>query len=281
MFELPEILVLATQMRKELAGKTVAAGSLGTVAHRFVWYNRKPAEFAALTEGHVIGDIWTRGRWLFMALEPGYVFVLGECGGKVLLHRPDEARPKKRHLLLEFTDGSALSVTTQMWGAMELYVRGEELNRQYIRDMRPTPADDAFTMAYFESLVAEVSAGEKRSAKGLLTQDQLIPGLGNAIAQDILFRARLHPRRPVVDLRRSERQRLYRAIRKTVADVIKHGGRNDEYDLFNHPGGYIRLMSKDTAGLPCPACGTRIKKEAYLGGACYYCPNCQKLGSSA
>lgn len=281
MFELPEILVLARQMRKELAGKTVAVGSLGTVAHRFVWYNRKPAEFAALTQGHVIGDIWTRGRWLFMALEPGYVFVLGECGGKVLLHRPDEARPRKRHLLLEFTDGSALSVTTQMWGAMELYVRGEELNRQYIRDMRPTPADDAFTMAYFESLVAEVSAGEKRSAKGLLTQDQLIPGLGNAIAQDILFRARLHPRRPVVDLRRSERQRLYRAIRKTVADVIKHGGRNDEYDLFNHPGGYIRLMSKDTAGLPCPACGTRIKKEAYLGGACYYCPNCQKLGSSA
>ena len=278
---MPEILVLARQMRKELAGKTVAVGSLGTVAHRFVWYNRKPAEFAALTQGHVIGDIWTRGRWLFMALEPGYVFVLGECGGKVLLHRPDEARPRKRHLLLEFTDGSALSVTTQMWGAMELYVRGEELNRQYIRDMRPTPADDAFTMAYFESLVAEVSAGEKRSAKGLLTQDQLIPGLGNAIAQDILFRARLHPRRPVVDLRRSERQRLYRAIRKTVADVIKHGGRNDEYDLFNHPGGYIRLMSKDTAGLPCPACGTRIKKEAYLGGACYYCPNCQKLGSSA
>ena len=281
MFELPEILVLARQMRKELAGKTVAVGSLGTVAHRFVWYNRKPAEFAALTQGHVIGDIWTRGRWLFMALEPGYVFVLGECGGKVLLHRPDEARPRKRHLLLAFTDGSALSVTTQMWGAMELYVRGEELNRQYIRDMRPTPADDAFTMAYFESLVAEVSAGEKRSAKGLLTQDQVIPGLGNAIAQDILFRARLHPRRPVVDLRRSERQRLYRAIRKTVADVIKHGGRNDEYDLFNHPGGYIRLMSKDTAGLPCPACGTRIKKVAYLGGACYYCPNCQKLGSSA
>lgn len=281
MFELPEVQVLARQMSKELAGKTIREGSLGTVAHRFVWYNRKPAEFTALTRGRVVGDVWARGRWLFVALEPEYVLVLGEFGGRALYHPADEPRPSKRHLLLEFTDGTALSVTTQMWGAMELYIRGEELNRQYIRGMRPTPVDAAFTSACFEALVGEVTAGEKRSAKGLLTQDQLIPGLGNATAQDILFRARLHPRRPVGDLRRSERQRLYRAIRKTVADVIKHGGRSDEYDLYNHPGGYVRLMSKDTAGLPCPTCGTRIKKEAYLGGACYYCPNCQKLGSSA
>ncbi len=281
MFELPEVQTLATQMGKALTGKIVEVGSLGTVAHRFVWYNRQPAEFAALTHGRVVGEIRARGRWLFAALEPGYVLVLGEFGGKALYHQAGEPRPSKRHLLLEFTDGTAFSVTTQMWGAMDLFVAGEELKRQYIGDMRPTPVDAAFTLAYFESLIGEVLAGEKRSAKALLTQDQLIPGLGNAIAQDILFRAGLHARRPVADLTRSERQRLFRAIRKTVTDVIKLGGRNDEYDLYNHPGRYVRLMCKDTAGHPCPACDARIKKEAYLGGACYFCPNCQPLKPSA
>ena len=56
------------------------------------------------------------------------------------------------------------------------------------------------------------SGGKKRSAKALLTQDQIIPGLGNAIAQDILFRARLHPRHPIADLSQTRGEALYDAI---------------------------------------------------------------------
>ena len=112
--------------------------------------------------------------------------------------------------------------------------------------------------------------------KGLLTQDQLIPGLGNAIAQDILFRARLSPKHPIGDLTKSERRQLYNAIVKTVNQVIAKGGRYDEYDLYDKPGKYIRRMDKNAVERPCPECGRQIKKMAYLGGACYFCPNCQK-----
>ena len=72
---------------------------------------------------------------------------------------------------------------TQMWGAMELYESGQELERQYVKDMRPTPTEPEFTYAYFSALIDSLLAGEKRSVKGLLTQEQLIPGLGNAIAR--------------------------------------------------------------------------------------------------
>jgi formamidopyrimidine-DNA glycosylase len=109
-----------------------------------------------------------------------------------------------------------------------------------------------------------------------LTQDQLIPGLGNAIAQDILFRARLHPRRPIGELSSEHRQALYRAIVDTVREVIEKGGRYDEYDLYNQPGGYIRIMDKNAVGRPCPECGGEVEKIQYLGGACYVCPNCQQ-----
>jgi formamidopyrimidine-DNA glycosylase len=275
MFELPEIATLSTQINKTLAGKTIRKGSLGNSPHKFVWYNRKPAEFEKLTRGKKIGKSTPRGRWLLIPLEPGYVLVLGECGGNALYHPTDETLPKKYHLLLSFEDGSAFTVMTAMWGAMELYKKGQERKRQYIRGMRTTPAEKEFTMEYFSSLVKEISRGEKRSAKGLLTQDQLIPGLGNSIAQDILFRARLHPRHPVDELDARQIRTLYLAIRSTVDQALRLGGRNDEHDLFGRSGGYIRIMDKNAAGRPCPECGRKIEKIHYLGGACYFCARCQ------
>ena len=117
-----------------------------------------------------------------------------------------------------------------------------------------------------------------RSVKGLLTQDQIVPGLGNAIAQDILFRARLNPRYPIDDLDSQQKRALFDAILNTVNEVMEKGGRYDEYDLYNQRGGYIRIMDKNAVGNPCPECDSTIERIQYLGGACYFCPSCQGLG---
>lgn len=103
----------------------------------------------------------------------------------------------------------------------------------------------------------------------------MIPGLGNACAQDILFKAGLHPKHDIAELDPSARKNLYDAIIETVQAIIAGGGRYDEVDLFGEPGGYNRLMDKNAAGKPCPRCGTGIKKISYLGGVCYFCLNCQ------
>jgi formamidopyrimidine-DNA glycosylase len=167
-----------------------------------------------------------------------------------------------------------------MWGAMELYAAGAEQEREYVKDMRPTPVEPAFSFDYFSALIDALVAGKKRSVKSLLTQDQLIPGLGNAIAQDIMFHARLHPRYPIADLSPDQRRALYDAICSTVEAVIAQGGRYDEVDLHNQRGGYVRLMDKNAAGRPCPACGTAVQKMSYLGGTCYFCPRCQEDGAT-
>jgi len=276
MFELPEFITLAGQINETLAGKTIRKGSLGNTPHKFVWYNRSHAEFARLTKGKTIGEARAKGKWLFIPLEPGYVLLLGECGGKVLYHPAGSKLPDKYHLFITFQDDSSFTATTQMWGAMELYESGQEQERQYVKGMKTTPVEPEFTLEYFSTLIDSLLAGEKRSVKGLLTQEQLVPGLGNAIAQDILFRARLHPRHPIDDLNKGQRRKLYNAILKTVREAIKKGGRYDEYDLYNQPGKYIRLMDNKAVGRPCPECGTRIEKIQYLGGACYLCPRCQK-----
>jgi len=275
MFELPELTVIAAQMNDVLPGLVVAAGTIGVSPHRFVWYDREPEEFAALTAGLRVGRAWAEGKWLFVPLEPGRVLLIGEWGGRIRYHADAADLPAKRHLDLTFTTGAALSATTQMWGGVHLVEAGREREVKYVKDMRPTPLDERFDRAYFGELVAAAGQDGRRSVKGLLTQEQLIPGLGNAIAQDIMARARLHPRRPLSTLDEVQLEGLYEAITETVRAVIAAGGRSDERDLFGHPGGYARLMDARAVGRPCVTCGTPVEKISYLGGACYFCPACQ------
>jgi formamidopyrimidine-DNA glycosylase len=63
MFEIPEYVTLARQMAESLSGKRIATGTLGNSPHKFVWYNRKPAEVASLVKGKTVGRAHSRGRW--------------------------------------------------------------------------------------------------------------------------------------------------------------------------------------------------------------------------
>ena len=281
MFELPEFVTLAKQINDTFKGSVIQQGHLGNTPHKFVWYNRTPEEFERLTTGKTIGQAHAKGKWLFIPLEPGYVLLAGECGGKFIYHPQGSTLPKKYHLHITFTDGSFLTATTQMWGAYELYEAGLEQDRQYVKDIRVTPQEPAFTPEYFSALVKELSAGKKRSVKSLLTQDQFIPGLGNAIIQDILFQAQLHPRHAINELSSTQIRGLYDAIQSTVQAVIAQGGRYDEFNLHNHRGGYIRIMDKNALDRPCPECAGKISKLSYLGGTCYLCPSCQVEGKPA
>jgi len=133
MFDLPEFVTLANQMNETLKGKTIKRGILGNTPHKFVWYNRTHDEFEKLTKGKKIGEARAKGSWLFIPLNPGYVLLLGECGGKVLYHPAGSKVPKKYHLYITFEDDSFFTATTQMWGAMELYEKSKEKNRKYKR----------------------------------------------------------------------------------------------------------------------------------------------------
>ena len=107
MFELPEFVTLARQINETLAGKIVQTGQLGNTPHKFVWYNRISAEFERLTEGKTMGATPAKGKWLFVALDPGYVLLFGECGGKMLYH------PLEQPCFRLATNRKALAVTPE------------------------------------------------------------------------------------------------------------------------------------------------------------------------
>jgi formamidopyrimidine-DNA glycosylase len=117
----------------------------------------------------------------------------------------------------------------------------------------------------------------KQSAKAFLATKQRIPGLGNGVLQDILFNARVHPKRKMSTLTDKEMSTLFDSVKNTLFEMTAKGGRDTERDLFGCSGGYRTILSAKTIDNPCPVCGGKIVREAYLGGNIYYCPECQKL----
>ena len=117
----------------------------------------------------------------------------------------------------------------------------------------------------------------KLSAKAFLATEQRIPGLGNGTLQDILFNARVHPKRKVESLSEAEKRAVFDSVKVTLAQMTAQGGRDTETDIFGQPGGYATKCSKHTVDKPCAVCGTPIVKQSYMGGSVYFCPTCQPL----
>jgi formamidopyrimidine-DNA glycosylase len=275
MIELPEALTIARQMTAELEGKRIATAIQSNSPHKFAFLSGTPEEYQEILEGRTIGETTARHRYTLTQIEPGYVLVLGEGGERILLHSNEKTLPKKHQLLLQFEDGAYLTVSVQGWGAVWLFQEHEVEEHKYVGRQCISPLSDDFTFAYFDGLFGVLDEGYNKTVKYFVISEPGVCGIGNGYLQDILFRARLHPRRRVADIAPDERRALYDAVRETLAQAASMGGRITERDLYNEHGRYVPLMYSKTKGTPCPQCGTAIEKISYLGGSCYLCPACQ------
>jgi len=278
MIEMPEATTIATQMNTELSGKTISRFRKGNKTHKFLWLNRPDEEYAAILPGLHVSGASNFGRSIYLHLGE-YLLWWSDTGGKLLYHEPGEKLPINYHLGWEFEDGSALTFAMQMWGGVKLLDQ-TDFNAKPHDDHGVEPLSKTFTLERFDQMLDEYPEKTAKGIKGFLVATgyvtpNCIQGLGNAIVQDILFQARLSPKRKTMDIIPEERQRLFEAINSTVGEAIELGGRYDEVDLYGQPGRYVRLMDSKTADTPCTRCGTDIQKISYLGGACYHCPNCQ------
>lgn len=274
MIEMPEASTLARQMNETLTGKTFQRFEQGELRHKFLWLNKPAAETSTTLAGQPVTGASSYGRSIYLYVGDAHMLWFGDIGGRLLHHPVAGPLPRKYHLRWDFTDGTALSFTLQMWGFVRLLMR-TEFNLHPHAEVGIPPLSPDFTFERFDELLENYPDKTKKGVKGFLVTSQHVNGIGNSYCQDILFRARLHPARKIPDINSDERRGLYDAIQNTLQQAIDQGGREDERDLFDQPGGYTRLMSSHTFEGPCPACGTTIQKITYLGGACYLCPHCQ------
>lgn len=275
MLELPEVTVLAQQLNENVYGKKVANVIVLQSPHKLAWFCEDPQKYSELLTGKSIGQAAGYGAMLEIKVEDA-VLVFSD-GVNLRFHRENEKRPQKHQLLLEFDDLSALSASVQMYGGLWAFRNGEFDNIYYQQAKeKPSPLTDRFDKIYFNELFSKPEV-QKLSVKAFLATEQRIPGLGNGVLQDILFNAKIHPRRKLNSLTETELDLLFNSVKNTLTEMTVQGGRDTEKDLFGSLGGYRTKLSKKSIHEPCPICGSMIKKQSYMGGSIYFCEGCQEL----
>ena len=275
MIEIPEAVNLARQISEKVKGKKIAKVVAALSPHKFAWYNGDPKEYDALLRGKLVGP--TVARAGIVEIKAGDVVLLFSDGVALRFHARGEKRPQKHQMLIEFEDGTALSASVQMYGGLICFKEGDYQNPYYEgARTKPSPLSDEFDQAYFKRLISPPDV-QKLSTKAFLATEQRIPGLGNGVLQDILYNARIHPKRKVATLTGSERMALFQSVKSTLKEMAAQGGRDTEKDLSGQPGGYKTKLSQNTLNKPCPVCGGEIIKQPYMGGSIYFCDGCQKM----
>ena len=274
MIELPEAVNMAGQLRTTFSGKRITSVIAEQTPHKLAWYFGKPAEYSKLLIHKKCGEARGFGSMVEMDVEENRLLFTEWVN--LRFHQEGEPHPTRHQLLIEFDDHTALSASVQMYGGLGAFPAGELDNPYYLVSKEKTsPLSPDFNKSYFYQIISPSDA-QKLSLKALLATKQRIPGLGNGVLQDILFNAKMHPKRKVNSLSENDKKALFQAVRSTLTAMTENGGRDTELDLFGQPGGYQTILCKNSVNQPCPICGTIIKKEAYLGGSIYYCEHCQK-----
>ena len=275
MLELPEAAVIAGQINKTMKGRKIETVTTAFSPNKFAWYNGRPEEYHTQLAGKEIEEALHRGGMVQINIEDK--MLLFSDGVRLTNHYDDSDLPGKHQLLARFTDGTYLSASIQMYGGIICAERDNYDNEYYLAAVnKPDPLSINFTPDYFLSVTGTPELSNK-SVKFVIATEQRIPGIGNGVLQDILFNARIHPKRKWNSLSCSEITNIYESIRITLKEIIAHGGRDTEKDLVCNPGGYLTKMSKNTAGSKCEICGTPVEKASYMGGSIYFCSSCQKL----
>jgi formamidopyrimidine-DNA glycosylase len=274
MIELPEASSIARQLNETIIGKKIINVVAAQHPHKFAWYYGDPQDYHDLLYDKVIDKAVRHGSFIKIMADNARV-LLAE-GVNITYFQEGEKLPAKHQLHIEFEDHSSIAASVQMYGGLWAYPVGEYINPYYLTAReKPDPFSESFDEAYFNNVISQNT--KSLSLKAFLATEQRIPGLGNGVLQDILFNAKLHPKKKLNTLTDSDIHILYHSIKTTLAGMTANGGRDTERDLFGRFGGYRTILSKNTSDRPCSTCGDIIKKEAYLGGSIYYCPTCQKL----
>lgn len=273
MIELPESKNLSDRFLEFLKGKTVINVKTNTSPHKFAWFHGDPLNYHNQLAGKSVTGSASYGGMAELQIENKKLVF---CDGtNVRYFRAGTKLPEKHQLHVEFDDSSSLICSVQMYGAMWLIENDGDEGYYYSSKHKVKPFDDKFDKNYFYGLMDNCKPN--LSVKAFLATEQRIPGLGNGVLQDILFNAKLHPKRKLMTLSEPEKETMYNSVKQTLFDMTFKGGRDTEKDMFGAPGGYKTILSAKTKDKPCPVCGGDTRREAYMGGNVYFCPVCQKL----
>ena len=272
--ELPEVEALRGFLAGACTGKTIARTEL--VA--FAALKTFEVPLSAL-HGLEADGVERRGK--FVCLSAGglwLAFHLARGGWLTWKDAmpPKPARPGRGPLAARvvFDDDSGFELTeygTQK--RLALYVVTALDQVPGIVTLGPDPMAEAFTPEVLDGILDRAGRSQ---LKGVLRDQRIIAGIGNAYSDEILHAAKLSPFKPASGLGTDERSTLYAAIRTELAEAVARSGGLAAKELKGDKKLNLRVHGK--AGQPCPVCGTTVAEVSFADSALQYCPGCQTGG---
>ncbi|TET26022.1 MAG: DNA-formamidopyrimidine glycosylase, partial [Dehalococcoidia bacterium] len=127
-------------------------------------------------------------------------------------------------------------------------------------------------------LLAQRLTKRKAPIKAVLLDQSFVAGIGNMYADEILFKAKIHPLRSGGSLKPEEVERLHQAIKQVLSSAITNKGAST--DTYFRPSGekgeaHLKFQVAHRGGQPCPVCGSPIARIPIRNRGAYFCPKCQ------
>lgn len=225
--------------------------------------------------GATITDVSRRGKYLLVGTARGTLLIhLGMSGSLRILPGPAPAG-KHDHVDICFGNGSVLRFTDPRRFGCLLWLDGSEARHKLLDSLGPEPLGASFTGDY----LCQLSRARKIPVKSFIMDSRVVVGVGNIYANEALYQAGIHPRRPAGRISRARYRLLADAIREVLGRAIKAGGTTlrDFTDSSGKPGYFKQSLNVyGRAGQPCRNCGAPLKEIRLGGRSTVYCGHCQR-----
>lgn len=174
-----------------------------------------------------------------------------------------DRKPAHDRLVLGFVNGFHLGYYSQrLLGSVQLVDHPNSLIET--KRLGPDALDRNLDLAAFK----DVLSTRRGMVKPTLMNQQIIAGIGNIYADEILFHAQIHPAKKVSDLNAGILESLFRSMRAVLHKAIECGA-----DVARFPRTY--LTPHRHPGGQCPRCGTSLERIKIANRSAYFCPHCQ------
>ncbi len=271
--ELPEIEGLVSFLREHAVGRVVARVDVGAISV-LKTFDPPPSALAGLE----VTAIDRHGKWLDLDVDGLHlVFHLSRAGWLRWSPQlsPTPLRPGKSPIALRVVldDGSGFDLTEAgTRKRLAVYVVRDPAHVPMIASLGPDPLGDDFDRA----ALARILAGQRTQVKGLLRDQSVLAGVGNAYSDEVLHAARLSPYALAATLTDSQVDELYTALRSVLTEAVAAASGKPAAELKDAKRAGLRVHGR--AGQPCPVCGDTVREVSFADSALQYCPTCQTGG---
>ena len=280
--ELPEVETVARDLRGLVVGARIAGVR---VAWLKTLRSEDPGAFERAVVGREIIGTSRRAKLVVLDLDDGSAITIHlKMTGQLFVVQAGVMEDPYIRLVLAFADGRELwfrdirkfgrvgvAARTGAGGDLE----GELGGPKGFKGFGPEPLEAAFTARVFRMRIR----ARKGRLKPLLLDQGFVAGVGNIYADEALWAARLHPLRSASSLRPADEGRLYREIRRILAEAVaRRGSSIDDYTAPEGDGSMQdQLQVYQRAGEPCFRCGRPIRRIVIGARSTHFCSWCQRL----